>query len=183
MKNIKINLILAVDDKNGIGKNNDLAWRIKSDMSYFKNITSKTTDLAKMNAVVMWRKTRESIPSKFRPLPDRINCILTRNIKHDDIGSKIDDFVLYFNSIDHCLSELESKENVENIFIIGWANLYNQLLNHPLLDKIYITKVVWNFDCDVFFNWIPDNFKVESYTDEEQENDIKYSFWVYKKLD
>ncbi|MDF1682715.1 MAG: dihydrofolate reductase [Patescibacteria group bacterium] len=53
MKNIKINLILAVDDKNGIGKNNDLAWRIKSDMSYFKNITSKTTDLAKMNAVVM----------------------------------------------------------------------------------------------------------------------------------
>ena len=178
---MKFSIILAVDDKNWLWKNNDLAWKISADLKYFKNITSSTTDLAKMNAIIMWRKTRESISSKYRPLPQRLNCILTRGIKNDDIGSPIDDFVLYFNSLERCLSELESKENVENIFIIGWANLYNQVLDNPMLDKIYLTKVKWDYDCDVFFDGIPDNFIVESYTDGEIENDIEYSFWTYEK--
>ena len=180
---MKFSIILAVDERNWIWKNNELAWNISADMKYFKKITSETNDLAKHNAVVMWRKTWESIPSKYRPLPNRVNCILSRSLKYDDIWSPIDDFVLYFNSIDHCLSELESKENVENIFIIGWANLYNQVLDNPMLDKIYITKVKWNHDCDVFFEWVPNNFLVESYIDPEVENGIEYSFWVYKKPD
>lgn len=178
---MKFSIILAVDDKNGIWKNNFLAWKLSSDMKYFKEITTKTSDLAKMNAVIMWRKTRESIPSKFRPLNDRVNCILTRQIKNDDIWSPIDDFVLYFNSFIHCLSELESKENVENVFVIWWANLYNQVLTNTMLDKIYITKVKWDYNCDVFFDWIPEGFEVESYTDSEIENGIEYSFWVYKR--
>ena len=178
---MKFSIILAVDEKNWIWKDNSLAWKFSADMKYFKDITTKTTDLAKMNAVVMWRKTRESIPWKYRPLSDRINCILTRQIEKDDIWSKIDDFVLYFNSIEHCLVELEAKENVENAFIIGWGNLYNQVLNNPMLDKIYLTKIKWDYGCDVFFDWIPKDFIVESYTDFEIENGIEYSFWIYKK--
>jgi dihydrofolate reductase len=178
---MKFSIILAVDEKNGIWKDNSLAWKLSADMKYFKDITTNTIDLAKMNAVVMWRKTRESIPGQYRPLSDRINCILTRQIKKDDIWSKIDNFVLHFNSLEHCLSELESKQNVEDIFIIGWANLYNQVLNHEMLDKIYLTKVKWDYNCDVFFDWVPDNFIVESYTDSEVENGIEYSFRVYKK--
>lgn len=178
---MKFSIILAVDDKNWLWKDNNLAWKISGDLKYFKNITSKTTDLAKMNAVVMWRKTRDSIPSKYRPLSQRVNCILTRSIKNDDIWSPIDDFVLYFNSLEHCLSELESKQNVEEIFIIGWASIFNQVLDNPMLDKIYLTKVKWDYDCDVFFDWIPDNFTVESYTDNKIENNIEYSYWVYKK--
>jgi len=179
---MKFSIILAVDDKNWIWKKNNLAWHLPSDMKYFSNITKNTTDLSKMNAVVMWRKTRESIPKQYRPLSDRINCILTRQIQNDDIWSKIDNFVLHFNSLIHCLSELESKENVENIFIIGWATLYNKVLDDPMLDKIYLTKVKWDYNCDVFFDWIPSkDFIVESYTDWEKENDIEYSFWVYKR--
>jgi len=177
---MKFSIILAVDERNWLWKNNDLAWKIQADMKYFKEITTKTNDLAKMNAVIMWRKTRESIPGKFRPLLERVNCILTRSIKKDDIWSKIDDFVLYFNSLEHCLSELESKENIENIFIIWWAQLYNSVLNNPMLDKIYLTKVKWDFDCDVFFDWVPENFNVESYLDYEVDNNIEYSFLVYK---
>ena len=178
---MKFSIILAVDEKNWIWKENTLAWRLSADMKYFKNITSNTTDLWKMNAVIMWRKTWESIPSKYRPLPNRINCILTRSITNNDIGSPIDDFTLYFNSLEHCLSELESKDNVEQIFIIGWANLYNQVLDHSMLDKIYITKLVWDYNCDVFFDGVPSNFIPESYTDLENEKSIDYSFWVYKK--
>lgn len=178
---MKINLILAVDEKNGLGRDNDLAWRISKDMKYFKGITTKTTDLAKHNAVIMGRKTWESIPRKFRPLSDRINCILTRSIKHDDIWAPIDDFVLYFNSLEHCLSELESRENVESIFIIWWSQIYNQAIKTRFIDKIYITKVKWDYNCDVFFDGIPEWFLLESYTDDEEENGIIFSFEVYKK--
>ena len=178
---MKFNMILAVDEKNWIWKSWDLAWNLPSDLKYFKKITSDTQDLAKMNAVIMWYNTWKSIPSKYRPLSDRINCILRKELTKDDIWSKIDDFVLYFNSFEHCLSELESKPNVENIFVIGWAMLYNYAIKNDLLDKIYITKVSWGYNCDVFFDWIPDNFIVESYTDPEIENGIEYSFWVYKK--
>ena len=180
---MKVNLILAVDEKNGLWKKWDLAWKITKDLKYFKDITTKTIDLAKVNAVVMWRKTWESIPSKFRPLNDRVNCILTRQIKNDDIWSKIDDFVLYFNSLEHALSELESKQNIENIFIIWWAEVYNQALKLEFLDKIYLTKVKWDYNCDVFFDWIPNNFNLQSYNDYETENWVEFSFQVYKKID
>ncbi len=138
---MKINLILAVDEKNGIGKNGTLAWNIKKDMTYFKNITSDTADLSKMNAVIMGRGTWDSIPARFRPLPNRINCILTRKIQNNNLDSKPDDFVLYFNSLEICLKELAKKENLENIFVIGGASLYNQLIYTDLIDKIYLTEV------------------------------------------
>ena len=180
---MKFNIILAVDDKNGIWRRNTLAWNLPSDLKYFKKITTDTEDLGKMNAVVMWRNTWVSIPAKYKPLQDRINCILSRDIKKSGIWSHIDDFTLYFNSLDSCLTELESKENVENVFIIWWADLYNQVLTHPMLDKIYITKVKWDFDCDVRLDKIPSTFVVESYSDWEVENGIEYSFWVYKRVD
>lgn len=182
---MKINLILAVDEKNWLWKNKTLPWNLPTDLKNFKKITSETEDLAKLNAVIMWRNTWESIPSKYKPLSDRINCIITKTVKSNDIWSKIDDFTLYFNSIKHCLSELESKENLEKIFVIGWASLYNDFLKWELLefvDKIFITKIVWDFNCDVFFDWIPENFKVEKYSEEMEENWIKFSFWEYKKI-
>jgi len=165
------NIIIAVDDKNGIWKNWDLAWKISSDLKYFKNITTNTTEPNKINAVVMWRKTWESIPEKFRPLPWRLNCILSR--KYDNKDYKYD-------SLESCISDLKRKEDIEKIFIIGWANLYNQVLNNPMLDKIYLTKVEWDFDCDVFFDWVPSNCELEFSSDIETENDIWYSFLVYQ---
>ncbi|NVP17406.1 dihydrofolate reductase [Candidatus Gracilibacteria bacterium] len=182
MENISFSMILAVDEKNGIGKSGELAWNLPSDLKYFKKITTQTHDLAKMNAVIMGKNTWKSIPSKYRPLPDRINCILSSDLEKDNIGSSIDNFVLYFNSLEHCLSELEGKENVENIFIIGGAHLYNYALNSDLLERIYITRVKGDFNCDVHFAGVPKSFVLESYTDYETENGIEYSFQVYKKI-
>jgi len=180
---MKFNIILAVDKKNWIWKNNELAWNIPTDLKYFKKITTNTRDLAKMNSVIMWRKTWESIPSKHRPLSNRINCILSRELKYEDIDSKIDNFVLHFNDFDHCLDELNKRDNIEEVFLIWGSSLYNQFISHKDLDKIYITKIKWDYNCDVFFDWIPDYFQVESYTDYNFENWVEYSFWVYKKID
>lgn len=178
---MKFSFVLAVDDKDWLWKNNELAWKLPWDVKFFKKITSETKDLSKFNAVVMWRKTWESIPSKFRPLPNRINCVLSRTLKTHDTLSEIDDFVIYNNSFDNCLNELSKRENIADVFVIWWANLYNQLLEDPNLDKIYLTKVKWDFDCDVFFGWVPDDFEIDSQTEPVVENGIEYSIFVYKK--
>ncbi len=184
---MKFNIILATDDKLWLWKNNDLAWKIKEDMIYFRDITTNTFDKSKKNAVIMWRKTWESIPGKYRPLPDRVNCILSRKILQIEKPMVIPDEVnnndiFYFNSLDKCLENLFKNKLVENIFIIWWANLYNQILNDKRLDKIYITRVKWDFDCDVFFDQIPDNFELESKSEEKESNNIKFKFEVYKKI-
>lgn len=129
----------------------------------------------------MWKNTRESLPPKFKPLPNRINCILSRSIKEESRNSKINDFVLYFNDFNHCLRELSEKENVWKVFVIWWAQVYNSLLNHDFLDKIYITRLKWDYNCDVFFDWVPDSFSLEAETDEKEENGIKFKFQIYKK--
>jgi dihydrofolate reductase len=178
---MKFNIILAVDEKNWLWKKNKLPWSLPSDMKYFTDITTRTEKLWKINAVIMWRKTWESIPIKFKPLKNRVNCILTKKVLKNNIYSSLDNSVLYFSILEHCFFELDLKSNIENIFVIWWANLYNQVINHPNLDKIYLTKIKWDFNCDVFFNWVPDNFEVESKTDIQNENNIEYNFWVYKK--
>ena len=177
----KFHMILAVDEKLGLWKDNTLSWRIPSDMKSFKDITSTTQDLARLNGVVMWRKTWESIPAKYRPLPNRVNCVLSRSITQESSDSKIDDFILYFNSLDSCLDELNKKDNIEDIYIIWGAFLYNQIIADERLDKIYITRVFWDYDCDVFFDGIPSEFSLESYSDEQEENWIKFRFEVWKK--
>jgi len=177
----KINMILAIDDKNWLWKKWELAWSISRDLKKFKEITSNTKDLAKLNAIIMWIKTRDSIPSKYRPLSNRINCILSRNIKQESINSKIDDFVLYFNSINSCFEELSKKTNLENIYVIGWANIYNQFIKYPKLNRIFLTRVYWDFWCDVFFDWIPNNFKLEKESKLINENWINFRFQIYKK--
>ena len=174
-------MILAVDKKNGLGKNWKLPWYIKEDMMYFKDMTTRTKDPSKKNAVIMWRKTWESIPPRFKPLSNRINCILSREVKLESNNGNTNNLVLYFNSFENCLEKLDNREDLENIFIIWWAYLYNQVLNNPLLEKIYITRIKWDFKCDKFFDWIPDNFVSEWEWTELKEKKIKFYFEVYSK--
>ena len=177
----KFSIILAVDEKNWVGKDNDLAWKISADLKYFKKITASTKNFSNTNAVVMWRKTWESIPQKYRPLPYRINCILSRTITQESKDSQEDDLVLYFNSVESCLEELETKTDLEQIFIIGWANIYNQLLDHPRLENIYLTQVYWDYNCDVFFDGVPDNFVVSERLGKKVEDGVEFEWQVYKK--
>lgn len=180
--NKRFSIVVAVDSKNWIWKNNELVWDLPKDRKYFKEVTTKNEDLWKLNAVIMWKNTWESIPSKFKPLSDRINCILSSKIKQNSKNSKVDDFVLYFDSLDSCLSELETKSNLDKIFIIWWANLYNQVLDNQLLEKIYITRVKWDFWCDVFFDWIPEYFDKIEESQELEENWIRFVFEVYRRV-
>ena len=81
---MKFNLIAAACGKSlGIGVNGELPWRLKSEMKYFASTTTKTKDSVKKNAIVMGRKTWESIPLKFRPLKNRLNIVLSRQSSYN----------------------------------------------------------------------------------------------------
>lgn len=167
-------LILAVDEQNGLGRWNTLAWKIKWDMSYFKEITTTTLSPFKQNAVVMWRRTWESIPERFRPLPNRKNYILTRDENFQG-GDGV------FHSLESCIEALQSNDLIETIYVIGWSQIYNEAINKDIADTVYLTQIFNSWDCDVFFVWVPDNYSLDIIGEKQEENWIFFKFLVYKK--
>jgi len=172
---MKFSIILAVDGKKWLWKDNDLAWRLKTDMQYFKKTTVVTENLDKINAVIMWRKTWESIPGKFRPLDNRINYVLSRNEQYSD------EWCENWTNLDQILENIWLNKNIEKVFIIWGSHLYNQVLTDSRLERIYLTQLEGDFDCDVFFDWIPNNFELLSESEELEENNIKFQFKVFTK--
>lgn len=156
-------IVAAMDEDNGIGKGDTLPWNIPSELAYFKFLTSSSPN-GKRNAVIMGRKTWESIPLKYRPLKDRFNVVLTR---HTDSLTETEGAVS-FSSLNVALDFLFRNENVNNIFVIGGGELYREAVFHPACSTIFLTTVKGNFNCDVFFPELAPTWKcVESYENSE----------------
>jgi dihydrofolate reductase len=134
---MQVSLIVAMDSNRGIGKNNDLMWHLPADMNFFKETT-------KNQIVVMGRKNYDSIPEKYRPLPNRLNVILTRN---KDFKAEN---CLVFNSLNECLDYFRNDED-RKVFIIGGGEIYKMALDSGCLNEMYITYVDGIFDADTFF--------------------------------
>jgi dihydrofolate reductase len=163
MSDTKITLIVAAAENNAIGKNNKMLWHLPNDFKYFKKNTLE-------HSVVMGRKTFVSIG---KPLPERRNIILTRdmNYSHEevDVANSVQEVLNY------CRDERE-------IFIIGGAEIYKQTL--PLADKILLTRVHTTIDGDAYFPALLDHeWKLVSA--EKHEKDEKhafdYTFEVYER--
>lgn len=170
-----IHLIAAIDSKRGLGKDNDLAWRLPPDMKHFKEKTTITQDPDKQNAVIMGRKTWESIPEKFRPLTDRINVVLSKTLSEAPTGTQV------FTSLEDALQDLNQNPSIETIFIIGGSNLYNQSLNQEIPDKIILTQIHQDFNCDVFLDPLPSQYSLTSETDLTSHKEITFQFQEYTK--
>ncbi len=170
-------LVVAVDKNFGIGKNNTIPWKLPSDLKHFSKITSKTEDPAKRNVVIMGRKTWESLPPYHRPLRNRCNVVLSRN---PDI--KLPDAVLLFSSIQEALDKVSKFKDVESIFIIGGGKVFEEAINRPDCQEIYLTVIEQTFDCDAFFPKIDDKiFGLVEETEMRKENDLDYKFQWYKR--
>lgn len=154
-----IALIAAISENNCIGKNNTLPWHIPEDMKHFRKLTDGKT-------VVMGRKTWESIPEKFRPLPNRKNIVITRNLDYT-----VPDSVMMYHSVKEAL-EHESGD----VMVIGGAEIYAQSIE--LADTLYITHVhTFIEDGTAFFPTIDKNIWKET----EREDHEHFSFVTYKK--
>ncbi len=155
-----IALIAAISENNCIGKSGTLPWYIPEDLKRFKKITTGHT-------VLMGRKTWESIPEKFRPLPDRKNIVITRNTTYP-----VPRGVVLYHSVEDAL-----KHEQGDIMVIGGAEIYAQSIDRA--DTLYITHIRTCIeDGTAFFPTIDRTIWKE--TDREEHE--HFSFVTYKKL-
>lgn len=142
---IKLNnveAILAIDECNGLSKNNKIPWNSKKDMLFFKNKTIN-------NIVIMGLKTLLSLPNS-QPLKDRVNIVITNNKNkylclYKNCGNII------FMNFEECYNYIKTNNNHKNIYIIGGSQIYNLFL--PFCSTIWMTKIKYNHKCDLFFNY------------------------------
>ena len=157
-----LSLVVGMTQERVIGKNNDLPWpRIPEDMKHFRKITSG-------HAVIMGRKTWDSIPEKFKPLPKRENIVITRNKKLQLSGAEVC-FSLQ-QAIQH------AKDRNKQPFIIGGATIYAEAL--PLATDIYLTLIKNNYSGDTLFPEFDDSlFSTKILAETE-----KVTFFHYVRL-
>lgn len=154
-----ISIIVATDSHNGIGIKNTLPWHLPEDLAHFKQTTLK-------HPIIMGRKTFDSIG---RPLPGRRNIVITRNPEwqHEGVETALS------------LEEAIDLAQGTHAFIIGGAQIYAQAL--PLADRLIITRIDKQFDCDAFFPDIsPDTWlELVRETHHSDANDFNYAFLTY----
>ena len=178
---MNLNLIVAYCDKNGIGCNNGIPWKIVDDLKHFKRIT--TTQGKTNNIVIMGRNTWESIPYNYRPLSNRYNFVLSSKVnfidshKIDFIGSSLENMLEYINNKKDLFYD-------SKIFIIGGEMLYKHVLENYVLniDKLYITEIYAKIECDKFFPKIDNEiFKIKEVSKFKKENDMYFRYFTYEK--
>lgn len=167
-------IIAAIDQKRGIGKNNQIPWHLSGDFKFFAETTKATTDPQKQNAVIMGSKTWESLPEAFKPLPGRLNVVLNRESGYD-----AGEGVPVYESLEQALANLKERSDIEQAFIIGGGQLYAYAINLPECTKLYLTEIQETFDCDTFFPEIPEHFKESTRSETHEEKGITYQFVTY----
>lgn len=130
-------LVVAMDEARGIGRDGDLAWRLPPDLQWFRAVTVG----AGGQHVIMGRKTWDSIPERFRPLPERINWVLSRRP-----ALELPEGVHHAASLEQALAGCAEAP----CFVIGGGMLYAEALQDPRCRRIYLTEVRGQFDCDTF---------------------------------
>lgn len=161
-----MNLIVAVDNKWGIGKDGGLLASIPGDMKYFKETT---TD----KVVVMGRKTLESMPGG-KGLPKRVNYVLT---SRTDLEAPR---CIVVNSEEQLMAEL-GQYDPDDVFIIGGESIYRGF--YKKCDKCYITKIDADLGADRFMVDLDADrdFEVMWQSEAHSENGINYTFYLYEK--
>lgn len=140
-------LIVAADEDEGIGREGQIPWKIPEDMQRFKALTMGGT-------VVMGRKTYDSLPERFRPLPGRVNVVLTRTPSHEWHHGRGTPEVIVTDTLGD-----EGFKLPDDAWIIGGAEVYAEALRLGLVDEIYLTRVLDTFVCDVRWPGVPGGWR------------------------
>lgn len=160
---LMISIIVAMDEENGIGKDNRLLTHLPNDLKWFKNLTLNHT-------VIMGRKTYQSLPNGA--LPNRRNIVLSHSLKSLPDALVVGDLDQVWDFLD----------NQEENFVIGGAEIYRQFL--PYVQKLYITKIHHVFNADTFFPEV--DFKdwvlIEKiFNPADEKNKYAHTFLIYKR--
>lgn len=156
---LKKTIIAAIDQEKAIGKNGEIPWHIPEDLKHFKE---KTTG----HPVIMGRKTFESLPVDYRPLPERTNIVLTRS----DMDKEGVEIAKSFQKAYRI-----ARDHGEEAFIIGGASVYEQAL--PQANRMILTEVKKEVDGDTFFP----EFDREEWNEESREEHEDFDFVTYTR--
>jgi dihydrofolate reductase len=119
----------------GVSSRNDLPWeKLPNDMNYFRKLTTG-------NSVIMGRKTWDSIPDKYRPLPERENLVLSKDMSFNPQFEN----VKVFRDVNSLLEYVE--ENVELGYVIGGEKIYSLLL--PYCNEVHVSRIEAEYEGDV----------------------------------
>jgi len=196
-------VLVEESGKMGIGKDGHIPWHLPSDLKYFQQLTTKTKQSGKRNAVVMGRKTWESLHApRFKPLPGRLNIVVSRQStyklveegKSDDKGNKENkdsDSAVLVGSLEAALSKADQDETVEAIWIIGGGELYRAGLDEERCTNAHVTEIAQTagdaIECDTYFPALPAAFTVSGrgetikYEDKKNKIELTYRNVVYSR--
>ena len=159
----RINLIYARSANGVIGQNGAMPWHLPEDLAHFKRLTQGWP-------VVMGRKTWDSLPARFRPLPGRTNIVITRQSGWSDAGA------LLASSL---ADALKLCAQAEEVWIIGGAQIYAQA--EPLAHRIEVTEIAQNFEGDAFAPLLGPEWIEAAREDHVSSKGLKFSFITYHK--
>ena len=167
---MKMAMIVAMDEEGCIGHQGDLPWRLKSDMARFKTLTEADG----FNAVIMGRKTWDSLPDSFRPLPERINIVMSRDIAWSHNEAEV---ALYHGRA----IEIAYAEGCDECWVIGGAQIYEMFIDR--VEEIHVTTVHTSGSGDVKFpewnrsEWV-ENVVDKLDADADNAYATTYSIWT-----
>jgi dihydrofolate reductase/thymidylate synthase len=173
-------IIVAVDTCFGIGKSGGLPWHLPGELKHFAQVTRTTRDPHKQNAVIMGRKTWESLPPKFSPLPGRINIMLTRNRDY-----RFPPGVYRADGLDHAMHMLTQEpliRLVESVFVIGGAEVFREALLTAACREIFLTRILHDFQCDTFLPDLLSSYQLTDQSTQIIEDGISYVFCHYVRV-
>jgi len=158
----QLNLILARAKNGVIGKGSALPWHLPEDMAHFKRVTSGHT-------VIMGRKTWDSLPAKFRPLPGRTNVVVTRQPNWQAKGAVVV----------HSVPEALQRSTSEQTWVIGGAEIYAAAL--PFANTAIVTEIDADFAGDVFAPKFGSEWHEVKREHHHSSNALAFSFVTYKR--
>ena len=164
---MRINLIYARARNGVIGANNSLPWHLPQDLAHFKQQTTGAP-------VIMGRKTWDSLPARFKPLPARTNIVVTRQRDWHSDGA------LGADSLDWALALAESQQpRPAEVWVIGGAQLFAAAL--PLAHRVVVTELEQDFDGDVFAPTLDDTWRETARQPQVAPDGLQFSFVTYTR--
>ena len=139
-------LIAAIDNDRGIGLRGSMPWKIPGEAKYTAQRTLRTSSPDMINALIMGRKTYESLPPHRRPLPGRHSLVITSRSIGEPVGVA--------TSVDEALRVCGEMSDVESIFVFGGAEIYSQALAAALPDTLLISNIPGHYGCDTFLGTV-----------------------------
>ena len=159
-----VHLIYARAANGVIGLNNTMPWHLPEDLAHFKQLTSGSP-------VVMGRKTWDSLPARFRPLPGRTNIVVTRNTEWQADG------VIRAGSLEEALQV--AALHGDTIWVMGGAQIYAQAL--PMADRVEVTVIHKDYEGDAFAPVLDDAWQAVHREDGTSAQGLPYSFIRYER--